>query len=334
MIKSSEKINLLLRNGYSEEVVVFPIVGYHAAYVYNIPFSIYVRDAKRMAETQYKVLKYYGSDFIAPVMDLTVEAEALGVSVSWNSIPPSIHSHLTVNDMHIIDRLASNFLSLGRIPVFLESIKTLREIDRDDKIICGYVTGPLTLAGNVFGYENTLKLVLKDPRKLSEIIDLLQRLSIPYLRALVENGADCIIVADPLSALISPQHYTTFSLEPLKTIVDEVERLNRIAVLHTCGNATRILRLMAETGAHILSIDKYVDIGFALTSTNRVIMGNVPTTLFLMSAEKVSEYTLSILNISMGRRHIIASGCEIPPYSNPECIKAMVSSAKSFSIRS
>ncbi|MEM4951779.1 MAG: uroporphyrinogen decarboxylase family protein, partial [Ignisphaera sp.] len=86
--------------------------------------------------------------------------------------------------------------------------------------------------------------------------------------------------------------------------------------------------------AHILSIDKYVDIGFALTSTNRVIMGNVPTTLFLMSAEKVSEYTLSILNISMGRRHIIASGCEIPPYSNPECIKAMVSSAKSFSIRS
>ncbi len=333
MARSDEKVYLLLRDGYSEEIVVFPIVGYHAAYIHNISFSIYVKDPETMAKIQYKVFNHYDSDFIAPVMDLTVEAEAIGAAVSWNSIPPSIYRHLSIDDIHVIDDLFEDFLSLGRIPVFLKSIQMLREINKDDRVLCSYVTGPFTLAGNVFGYENILKLVLKNMQKLSEIINLLQKLSILYSRAAIENGADCIIIADPLSALISLQHYNALSLNPLRKIVDEVKKLDRITVLHTCGNAIKILKLMAETGAHILSIDRYIDIGYALTNTSRVIMGNIPTTLFLTTTEKIREYTLSILAISMGRRHIVASGCEIPPYANPECIKEMVATAKSFNIR-
>jgi uroporphyrinogen-III decarboxylase len=87
---------------------------------------------------------------------------------------------------------------------------------------------------------------------------------------------------------------------------------------------------MAESGAHILSIDKYIDIKTAITTVDKVIMGNIPTALFLSNPEKVKEYTLEILSISKGYRHIVASGCEIPPYANPECIKEMVKVARSF----
>jgi len=330
MAKSYEKIWQLILNGYSEEIIVFPIIGYHSAYINNIKFSDYVKDPRTMAEIQYKTFLYYGSDFIAPVMDLTVEAEAIGATVSWNSIPPSIDKHISIDKINNIVHIKEDFLFLGRIPIFTESIKILREINKDNKILCGYITGPFTLAGNLFGHENILKYVLKNPQELSRIVNILCDFLTLYSKALIENGAECIIIADPLSALISPQHYNIFSLEALRVIVNEIKKRNKIAVLHTCGNAIKILKHMAETGAHILSIDKYIDIKTAITTVDKVIMGNIPTALFLSNPEKVKEYTLEILSISKGYRHIVASGCEIPPYANPECIKEMVKAARSF----
>jgi len=84
-----------------------------------------------------------------------------------------------------------------------------------------------------------------------------------YSSALAEAGADCVMILEPVAALVSPRHFETLLLEPLRGALAGVERRGGIPALHVCGDANGILKLMAATGARILSIDAQVDVGRA-----------------------------------------------------------------------
>jgi len=319
----------LVSDGCADEVLAFPIAGYHSAYVANASFRLFAGDAGVMAEVQLKILGGYGSDFVSPPMDLTVEAEALGARVSWSSIPPSVEGHLPLGEAGRLEGLGSDFLSRGRVPAFLDCVRILEERG-GGRVVCGLAAGPLTLAVNLFGAVNVLKLTRTNPQLLAKLVAGARRVVELYSSALAEAGTECVLILEPVAALISPQHFELFLLDALRSVVSAVESRGGVAALHVCGDASRILKLMASTGARILSIDKDVDIGRALAEVDRVLMGNVPTSLFLSEPGEVRRYTLAMLSASRGRRHIAAPGCDIPVRANPESVRAMVEAAKSF----
>ena len=329
-MRQVEKLWRLVSGECLNEVLAFPVSGYHSAHVAGADPRLFASSAKVMAEVQLKVLGGYGSDFLSPPMDLTVEAEALGAQVSWSSIPPSVKEHVPLGEAGGLRDLESDFSSRGRVPAFLECAKILKELDGEGRVVCGFAAGPLTLAASLFGAVNVLKLTRANPRLLAELIDSARRVAELYSIALVEAGADCVMTLEPVAALVSPQHFESFLLEPLRSVAAAVEKRGGITALHVCGDANKILKLMAATGARILSIDTQVDVGRALADVDKVVMGNVPTNLFLSSPEEVERYTLAMLYASRGRKHIAASGCDIPVRANPESVKAMVETAKTF----
>jgi uroporphyrinogen decarboxylase len=330
-VRRAEKLWQLVSGGCLSEVLAFPVAGYHSAHVAGADPKLFAGDARVMAEVQLKVLGGYGSDFLSPPMDLTVEAEALGARVAWGSIPPSVKEHLPLGEAGRLRDLEGAFLSSGRVPAFLECVRILRELG-GGRAVCGFAAGPLTLAASLFGAVSVLRLTRANPRLLAELVDSAGRLVELYSSALGEAGADCVMILEPVAALVSPQHFEAFLLEPLRSALAAVEKRGGIPALHVCGDANRILKLMATTGARILSIDAQVDVGRALAEVDGVVMGNVPTSLFLSSPEEVRRYTLAMLSASRGRRHIAASGCDIPVRANPESVKAMVETAKSFRV--
>jgi len=329
-VRRVEALRRLVSGDCFNEVLAFPVSGYHSAHVAGADPKPFASSAKVMAEVQLKVLGGYGSDFLSPPMDLTVEAEALGARVSWSSIPPSVKEHVPLSEAGGLEDLEGDFPSRGRVPAFLECVRILKERDSDGRLVCGFAAGPLTLAASLFGAVNVLKLTRANPWLLAELVDGARRVAELYSIELVEAGADCVMTLEPVAALVSPQHFESYLLEPLKSIAAAVEKRGGVAALHVCGDANRILKLMAATGARILSIDAQVDVGRALAEVDRVVMGNVPTNLFLSSPEEVRRYTLAMLSASRGRRHIAASGCDIPVRANPESVKAMVETAKEF----
>ncbi len=80
---------------------------------------------------------------------------------------------------------------------------------------------------------------------------------------------------------------------------------------------------MGRTEADVLSLDYYVDLVQAVEKTNKVVMGNVPTSYFMESGSKVYDYTTHLLSRTKGYKHIVASGCEIPVYALPEAVKSL-----------
>lgn len=313
---------------------MFPIVGYHVAYINGIHFGSYLASEDKMPLLQYKALNEYGSDFLALVMDLTLEAEALGAEVSYSAIPPSISKHLSFTESHI-DRLSEirdEYLELGRLGVMLRSARKLVELNRSDKVVCGYITGPLTLVSNLFSPETVLKSFIKEPDKLNKSLKATTSLQVHYVRALAETGLDAIVILEPIAALISPQHYVRHLARWLQTLFGEIKQKGLVGILHVCGKAVKIVRNMGESGAHILSLDHHVDLVEAVNVSNKVVMGNVPTAHFLGDPERVRTYTVQMIEKTRGFKHIIASGCEIPAHANPEAVKALsLTVAKLFS---
>jgi len=320
-----DRLKSLLSYGYAEPPLVFPIVGYHVAYVNNLDFYSYLLDWEKMPLLQYNALKEYGSDFLALAMDLTLEAEALGANVSYHAVPPSISKHVAFTEDHVnsLFEARSKYLELGRFKIILKSVKRLVELNREGRVVCGYVTGPLTLVSNIYGPEVILKSFIKEPGKLDKSLEAATGLQLEYIAALAEAGVDAIAVLEPVAALISPQHYARFLLGRLKAIFKEIERRDLVGILHTCGNAVKLIKNMGETNAHVLSLDHYVDLVEAFNVSGKIVMGNVPTVYFLEGRGKVWAYTIQLLEKTRSFKHIVASGCEIPAYAEPEIVKEL-----------
>ncbi len=322
---SLDRLKTLLKEGYVEPPLIFPIVGYHVAHINKIDFRSYLIDWERTPILQFQALRDYGSDFVALVMDLTLEAEALGAKVSYHATPPSIEKHLSFTEDNInkLYEVEDKYISLGRLHIVLKGLTKLIELNNRDLITCAYVTGPLTLASNLFGPEVILKSFIKDQDKLIKVLEATTNLQLKYLEVLVEIGVDSIAVLEPTASLISPQMYDRFLLNPLRKIFGKIRQKNLVGILHTCGRAEKIVKNMGYTEAHILSLDFYVDLAEAIRITNKIVMGNVPTTYFLESSNKVYKYTIQLLDRTKSFKHIVSSGCEIPAYATPETVKEL-----------
>jgi uroporphyrinogen decarboxylase len=105
--------------------------------------------------------------------------------------------------------------------------------------------------------------------------------------------------------------------------------------LHICGAATKILPLMADTGADILEIDQKVDIGSAkeLVGNKANLMGNLDPTavLFLGTPETIERAAKEcIMKAGKGGGLILSSGCDVPMRTPFRNIEAMVRAAEKF----
>jgi len=105
------------------------------------------------------------------------------------------------------------------------------------------------------------------------------------------------------------------------------------SLLHICGDTTKILDLMADTGATIIEIDSKVDMAEAARIVNgrACLMGNVePSAVMLQgSPEQVEAASRRVIADTGGKGLILGSGCEVPPATPLENIRAMIRTARS-----
>jgi uroporphyrinogen decarboxylase len=103
-------------------------------------------------------------------------------------------------------------------------------------------------------------------------------------------------------------------------------------LLHICGDTTKILAIMAETGANILELDHKVSLAEArdVVGERVCLMGNVdPAGVLLQgSADLVAEKCLEAINSAGQHGHfILGSGCEVPPKTPAVNMHAMINTA-------
>ena len=87
--------------------------------------------------------------------------------------------------------------------------------------------------------------------------------AIAFAKAQVAAGADIIGLGDAIASQVSPKTYRQFALPYEQRIFAAVHEMGALARLHICGNTSRILADMAQSGADIIDVDWMVDMGQA-----------------------------------------------------------------------
>jgi MtaA/CmuA family methyltransferase len=162
-------------------------------------------------------------------------------------------------------------------------------------------------------------------------------LTLQFVRLMSETGAHMTSNGDSTAGpeLISPAMFRTFALPYEQKIVQCSHELGLPYVLHICGNASRIIDDMLETGSDGLELDYRTDAALACDKMkNRsVFVGNIDPSgvLALGTPALVEEKTRELLTIFADvPRFVLNAGCAIPPMTPPENLKAMIHAARSY----
>jgi uroporphyrinogen decarboxylase len=151
-----------------------------------------------------------------------------------------------------------------------------------------------------------------------------------YARALIEAGADMILLAEPAGSQLSPAGYDRFSQAYTRKIIGA---LARPCTLHVCGRTGHVVDKMCASGAAAISVDD-VDLPSLLGRAPRqvVIIGNIsPLVLLNCSPDEIRAQTAALLECAGDRKEFIAApGCDLAPETPLENIQAFVRTVKTY----
>jgi len=220
--------------------------------------------------------------------------------------------------------------SAGRMPVVAQAVQALHDKVGKTIPVIAAIVSPFEFAVRSRSMERVMKDIVTKPDLLRKVFYFAVKVEIEYGKTLIEAGADAIFLVDGSSQfeVLGPKLYETFSMPYTKGLVTN---LGASTILHICGNSTRILDKMAETGATALSVDHAVRISEAKTIVKEraAIVGNVDPTrsLFIGTPQEVEE---EAKNCIAEGTDVLAPGCGYSPKTSLENMRAIVSAAHKY----
>ena len=309
---------------------VIPLSGYPGVKLTGKSIRENLEDPELQVRSLQALFDRTRPDGVLPIMDLTVEAQALGVKIQMpDQEAPSVIDHPLKNLSDLESLTVPDPQKSGRMPGYLRVAELLRVSLPRAARGC-YAIGPFTLAGEMAGVEPLSFLLYENPEFARAAIDFSSRVTAVYLKAQLQAGATFGVILEPTAVILSPKMFNEFCLPALKRITQAIPQP---IVLHICGDTGHLLEGMKNTGAQGLSLDSPVDLPAAAKKlpSDLVLIGNLhPVEVMVeLSEGAVREKARSLLSAMSGfPNFILSSGCDLPPETPIENIQAMVQEAR------
>ena len=313
----------------SDRRLVVPLAGFPGAQLTRSSLKQNEFNAELQYRSLYKLVERVNPDAVFLMMDLSVEAGAIGLPVRFPLLESATVEHHPVRQVSDLEQFkVVDILGDGRVWVFLETMRRLSQKVRIPK--GGYVIGPFTLAGLLMGANQIALDTIDRPDVVRSVVNFAEHLIIDYASALVEAGADMICVLEPTACFLSPEAFREFCSASISQIIRHIDAA---AILHICGNTTHLAPAMAETGAQALSLDAVVDLAVVARSVppDCVLIGNIdPVRVMVNGSPDDVRRAVRELHEHMGgvENFIVSTGCDLPPETPIENIAAMVEAAR------
>jgi len=304
------------------------------------PEKIY-QDGELLGRAQLAAWKRFGHDMLLVENGTAALAEACGCKVSYldGSAPliekPLLKSLEEVASLRMPDPWNSPLSKavLDATRFLLDSIgKQVFVLGRADQ-------GPFDLACMLAGPE-TLMTAMAVGESDEQIFALLEYTSdafILYARIFKEMGCPATSLGEALCSpdVISPKMFQKYCLPYGKKVVSALQSDDFAIAYHTCGNTTRIIAGMAETGARILEFDYKCDKAAAkrATSGKTTLLGPIDPSGVLHhgTVEDVEAACREAIEVlAPGGGFILGPGCALPGSTPAANIDKLVECAKLF----
>lgn len=324
-LSGKELLFAALRHEPLTAVPWVPFAGVHAGKLKDYSALEVLTDGQKLLEAVIEANHVYGPDGQPVVFDLQVEAEILGCRLVWaKNAPPSVASHPLENKMEVPVRLPE--AGDGRLPLILDVMRKLKAEVGARTALYGLITGPMTLASHLRGTEIFMDS-FDHPEFLGQLLDYCVRVNMRMAELYREAGMDVIAVVDPVVSQVSPKTFKQYLLHPFKQLFDAIRGMGAFSSFFVCGDATKNIDVMCQTGPDSISIDENIDLVAAKQITDRyniTIGGNIPLTtrMLLGSQQDNMKFVVDLLDKLTGgtggapTNFILAPGCDMP-YDTP-----------------
>ncbi|MBR2951872.1 MAG: uroporphyrinogen decarboxylase family protein, partial [Clostridia bacterium] len=305
-----------------------PILSFPSVNLLGVSVRELISDSTLQARGMQAVAENTPAAASVSFMDLSVEAECFGATVTvTDDEVPTIKGRI-INDADEAEALAVPTVGSGRTQIYLDAIQKAKESITDRPVLAGMI-GTFSLAARLFDVSEIMMDCYDDPDMVHTVLQKCTQFLIAYAKAYREVGADGIVMAEPVAGLLSPSLEEEFSAPYVKQIVDAVQDDHFIVIYHNCGdNVPKMLPSILSTGAAAYHFGNVVDLEKDILKkvpADVVVMGNIdPVGVFRMGTpESVRAATTELLKkCTPYPNFVLSSGCDMPPKTPWENINA------------
>jgi uroporphyrinogen decarboxylase len=301
----------------------------------GVSFLEMCRDVDRAVEVSLQPIERVGSEAVILFSDIFVPVPGMGVEVDFQPGPvvaEPIRSRAQVEALRLPDPRES-------VPYVFEILRALRrELEGPRVPLLGFAGAPFTLAAYLVegrGSRNfsLLKRMLhREPELLRALLARLTQLTVGYLNAQIEAGAQVVQLFDTWAGLLSPAEYAEWVLPTHREITAKLDRRGAPLVLYV-GNGAHVLDFMLESGADVLSLDWRMEMAEAAQriGSRASVQGNLDPCALHAPPEAIRAMVREIAAAAgPARGHILNLGHGCLPDTPVEGVRAFTAAARAL----
>jgi uroporphyrinogen decarboxylase len=299
----------------------------------GVSFLDACRDVERAVEISLQPLRLVGTEAVILFSDIFVPVLALDVDVDFCPGPVIARPIRTLAD---VEALAVPELERS-IPYVFEILRRLRATLAAEQVpLLGFAGAPFTLAaylveGHGSRHFAALKrLLYAEPAVLGALLERLTDMTVAYLNAQIDAGAQVVQLFDTWAGLLAPADYRTWVLPTHRAIAERVNRARAPLILYV-NDGAHVLDAMAESGADVLSLDWRVDLAEAARRVGgrASVQGNLDPCALAAPPEAIEERVRELARAARpARGHVLNLGHGCLPETPVEGVRAFTAAAR------
>ena len=304
-----------------------PILSFPCVSLMGISVKDLVSNSALQAKGMKLIADRYDTLASVSMMDLSVEAEAFGATVRFSDNEVPTITGALIASPEDAETLEVPPVTAGRCGQYVDAIRRAKDLIQDRPVFAG-VIGPFSLAGRLMDVSEVMVNCYVEPDMVHLTLEKATEFLISYILAYKEAGANGVVMAEPLTGMLSPALAEEFSAPYVQKIVQAVQDENFLVIYHKCGdNIHLMVDSILQTGAAAYHFGNAVKMSEMLAKmpSDLVTMGNVDPAGQIKNGtpETVERATKEIMQeCCKYDNFVISSGCDIPPESPLENIDA------------
>jgi uroporphyrinogen decarboxylase len=225
------------------------------------------------------------------------------------------------------------------VPFVFEILGILRRELAGRKIpLLGFAGAPFTLAaylveGSGSRHFSALKRLLhREPDVLRALLARLTDMTVAYLNAQIEAGAQAVQLFDTWAGLLSREAYREWVLPTHREIAAKLDRAAAPFILYV-NDGAHVVEEMLEAGADVVSLDWRVDLGEAARRAGKraSVQGNLDPCALQAPPEWIAAEVRRLAQAaSPARGHIFNLGHGVLPDTPVEGVRAFTQAVRSL----
>ncbi len=239
----------------------------------------------------------------------------------------TIKSEADVKKLHVTDG--------SELKYVIDAIKIAKERLNDRVPLIGFAGAPWTIfAYMVEGhgsktFSEARKMLYQNPKLSHQLMDLITKSTINYLKLQVEAGANLVQVFDSWGGIPSPAQFREFSLPYIAQICDAI---TEVPVTVFAKGAYFGLEDLAKLNCRTIGLDWNMDIKASrkIIGLDKTLQGNLDPCSLYASEEKIEEETIKMLKAFGPEKHIANLGHGVYPDTNPEKVKHFIKTVQNY----